>query len=102
MDRFDKVIGDFGADGFFHEEFFFALGDHNDRHQRLDLLEAGQSFQTTQSRHVFVQQNQIKILGRRTLQGLESVVDRGGTVAFAFQKRQMRREQIDFVVSPKN
>ena len=102
VDRLDQVIADFGADGFLHDVLLLTLGDHDDRQMRPLVLDAGEGFQPVQTRHLLIQKDQIEYLHSELFQRFNSAVDRRHVKPFAFKEQEVRLQQINFVVGPKD
>ena len=60
IDRLDEVIGYFVSDGLVHDVFFFALGDHDDGNLGIFHLDLAEGIEPAQSRHVFVEDNEVE------------------------------------------
>ena len=54
VDRLDQIVGDFVSDSLIHNAFFFALGDHHDRHCRSDFFNGGECFEAGQTGHILI------------------------------------------------
>ncbi|CAI8300035.1 MAG: Uncharacterised protein [Flavobacteriia bacterium] len=102
IDRFDQVICDLSADGFLHNVFFLALGDHHHRQSGTDLLDLFQGFQTIHSRHVFVQKDQVVGFAAYLIQGVVPVVHCIDCVVFFAKEDQVGFEQFDLIIHPEN
>ena len=102
VDWLDEVVADFGANGLLHDVLFLAFGDHDDRQLWPFVLDPLQGFNAVDARHVFVQKNHIKGVGFYLFEGFHPAVDTGHVVSLFLQKHDVRLQQIDFVVCPKN
>ena len=102
VDRLDQVIADFGADGFLHDVFLLALGDHDDRQMRPLVLDASERLQPVQAGHLLVQKNQVKDLSPELFERFNTAVYSRDVKPFALQEQQVRLQQINFVVGPKD
>ena len=60
IDGLDEVIGYFVSDGLVHDVFFFALGDHDDGNLGIFHLDLAEGIEPAQSRHVFVEDNEVE------------------------------------------
>ena len=102
VDRLDQVIADFGADGFLHDVFLLTLGDHDDRQMRPLVLDASERLQPVQAGHLLVQKNQVKDLSPELFQRFNTAVYSRHVKPFPFQEQEVRLQQINFVVGPKD
>ena len=60
VDRFDKVIRDLAAEGFVHDVFLLALGDHYHWQLGSQSLDLSEGVESTDSRHVFIKEDEVK------------------------------------------
>ena len=102
VDGLDEVVADLGADGLLHDVLFLTLGDHDDGHVGMFVLDALKRFYAIQPRHVLVQKNHVERPRLHLVQGLHAAVHPRHVVALLVQEQNVRLQQFDFVVSPKN
>ena len=57
---FNQVIGDLLSDGLLHDMLFLRFGNHHHRHLRMNTLDLLQRLQTRHTRHVLIQEHDIK------------------------------------------
>ena len=101
VDRLDQVIGDLVTDGLVHDAFFFTFGHHHDRYVGVDLFDMGQCFQTSQTGHVLVEENNIERLLPATVDSILPTDHRNYFISFILQKQNVRFQQIDLIICPK-
>ena len=82
----DQIIGNFGADGFLHDVFFLAFGDHDHRDGRFLFLHFRKRFQAAHSRHVLVQKDNVEIGVFENINRVTPVVAGRHAVIFLFQE----------------
>ncbi len=81
--------------------FFFALGHITTRCGRLDVLDAYQGFQSAESRHHLIEQDEVEGLLAAKFNGIRAVAYRLHLVSFLFQKDDVCLEKFYLVVYPK-
>ena len=102
VDRLDQVIADFGADGFLHNVFLLTLGYHDDRQMRPLVLDTSERLQPVQAGHLLVQKNHVKYLSPELFERFNTAVYSRHVKPFALQEQEVRLQQINFVVGPKD
>ena len=60
VDGLDEIVGDFRPDSLVHDVFLFALGTHHNGSSGLDFLDLLQGLQTAQSRHHFIEEDEVE------------------------------------------
>ena len=100
IDRFDQVVGNFRADRLVHDVLLLAFGDHNDRGHRPDLLDARQGFETGQTGHHFVEDDQIVLFRSSQIDRIVPVVAGLDVVPFPLKEQNVGLEEVDLVVDP--
>ena len=66
------------------------------------VLDASEGFQPVQTGHLLVQKNQVKDLSPELFERFNTAVDSRDVKPFALQEQQVRLQQINFVVGPKD
>ena len=90
VDRFNEIIGYLLPDRLLHDMFLFRLGDHHNRHFRMQALDLLQGLQTRHTRHVLIQENDVELIGYwrldigKQLQGILTIGSGDDFVTFAF------------------
>ena len=102
VDGLEEIVGNLGADGFVHDSFFFALGDHDYRQGREVFFDFVKGFHTRQAGHLFVEENDIDGLVAEGFHRIHPVVERDYFVAFGLKEHHMGFEEVDFVVDPED
>lgn len=101
VDRLDEIIGNLVADGLVHDVLLFALGNHDDGNMWRHLLDAGEGFKATQSRHVLIENYQVEMLFLHLFEGIEAVVYGNNLVSLLAKENDVGLQQIDLIVGPK-
>ena len=60
VDGLDEIVGDFRPDSLVHDVFLFALGTHHNGSSGLDVLDLLQGLQAAQSRHHFIEEDEVE------------------------------------------
>ena len=102
IDRLYQIIGDFIADRLIHNIFFLTLGYHDDRSLRSKFLDTAQRFEAAQSRHIFIEDYQIEMPGLDLIESIAAIGHGNDLIPFLAKKQDMRFQQIDFIIGPKN
>lgn len=102
IDGLDQVIGDLPADGLVHQLLLFALSDHDDGHEGAKFFDSLQGVEARQAGHVFVEEDQVEGLALDGLDGIGSAQDGRHFVALVLEEEDVRLEQVDLVVGPKD
>ncbi len=100
IDGLDEVVGDLAAYSLVHDVFFLALGNHYHGCLRVLLLEELKRFQSRESRHVLVEDNEVERSGGCHVEGVAPVVCGSNVVSSVPQEQKVRFEKVDFVVCP--
>ena len=82
--------------------FLFALGNHYHRHARIEPLDFGQRVEATDARHILVEKHQVDVAIGQFVEGFAARGYRYDFVALVFKEKDMRFEEVDLVVGPKN
>ena len=100
VDGLDEVVGDFRADGLVHDVLLLALGDHDDGCAGRDLLDEVQRLQPAEAGHVLVEQDEVVGGLAATVDGIAAVRDGVNGVVLAFEEKDVRAQELYFVVYP--
>ena len=82
--------------------FFFVLGDHDDGHIRIPVLQLLQGGKAIETRHHLIEQYQIEALLGKHLQSVFAVGDWRDLVATLVEIHVVGTKQVDLVICPKN
>ena len=63
VNRFDDIVGDFGAYGLVHDVLLLALGNHHNRQVGSRSLDLRQRFESRHAGHHLVENHQVEHLG---------------------------------------
>lgn len=85
-----------------HQLFLFALGDHDDGHEGAKFFDSLQGVEARKAGHVFVEEDQVEGLALDGLDGIGSAQDGRHFVALVLEEEDVRLEQVDLVVGPKD
>ena len=102
VDRLDKVVGNPVTDSLIHDALLLALGDHDDGHGGVDLLDGDQGFESGESGHILIEEDEVKSLFATAVDSVLSADDGRHVVAFLFEEEDVRLEEVDLVVSPED
>ena len=100
VDGLDEIVGDFRPDSLVHDVFLFALGTHHNGSSGLDVLDLLQGFQTAQSRHHFIEEDEVEGLLPAQFDGIRAIAHRGNLVTFLLQEDDMRLEELNLIIDP--
>ncbi len=100
IDGLDEVVGYLGADGLVHDILFLALGNHDDGDGRVDFLDAREGFESAESGHVLVEEDEVEGLFAAQVDGVLAVGGGDDAVAFLLKKNDVGLEEFHFVVDP--
>ena len=75
IDRLDQIVGDAIAYRLVHDILLLRLGDHDDGHIGMRLVDAGQGLQAGQAGHILVEQHESVLSGVERLEGIDAVGD---------------------------
>ena len=100
VDGLDEIVGDFRPDSLVHDVFLFALGTHHNGSSGLDVLDLLQGLQSAQSRHHFIEEDEVEGLLPAQLDGIRAIAHRGNLVTFLLQEDDMRLEELNFIIDP--
>ena len=101
IDGFDEVVGNLAPDGLIHDVLLFALGNHDDGRRGCCLLDALQGLQSADARHVLIEKDEVIGLFTTAVEGIVSVGDGIYGISFLLQEEDVRLQQVNFVVNPK-
>ena len=87
---FKDIISNLRTNGLLHNGFLFIFGHHYNFNGRIDIFNHRYGFQTGNSRHIFVQQSELKIFFFNHFQCFINIIYRGNFISFTFQKNNMR------------
>ena len=99
---FYEVVGNLAAYGLVHDVFLLALGNHDYRHIGLQQLDLLQGFKTAYARHVLIEDYEVEVLRLYHVESVAAVGHGLNLISLVFQKQNVRLQQVDFIVSPKN
>ena len=102
VEGLDDVIGNFGANGLFHDVFLLAFGNHHHGQIGPLLLDLRQRFEARHAGHHFIQKYQIEAFVFYFIEGIRAAVYGGHVVAFFGQKQNMWLQKVNFVISPED
>ena len=102
IDRLDEVVGYLLSDGLFHHALLLRFGDHHHRQRRMFVFDDLQGLQAAQTRHLLVQKHDVQRLVVGNIYCVLAVVRGQHFVAFLVQIDNIRLQQVNLVISPKN
>ena len=100
IDRLEEVVGNLRPDGLVHQVFGLVFRDHHHGKRGTDGLDLAEGFQSGESGHVFVEQDEVVITFLAEVDGIAAVGSGGDFVAALFEEDAMGFEEVDFVVDP--
>ena len=98
--RFYKVIGHLRANGFVHDSFFFAFGNHYHRNNVVDLLNTRQRFEPSIARHIFIEENNVELIFTNKVDGIAAIGCCVYFIVLVFEENNVRLKQVNFVIDP--
>ncbi len=90
------------SDRLVHRVVGLALGHHHDREPSAPGPNCGENFDTSEARHLLVEQNQVVALAVQQLQSIVAVHHGVDVVSLAHQEDRMRAEQVDLIIHPQD
>ena len=102
VDRFDEIVGDFLTDSLLHDTLLLALGNHHHGQLGVQALDLLQGFQSRQTGHVLVQENDIQRLLPANVNSVLSVGSGQHFIVFTAKIDKVGGQEVDFIVRPKD
>lgn len=90
FDRFDEVVGDLAAEGFVHDMFFLAFGDHHDGNLWMIAFDDGEGVQAAHAWHVFVEKHEVDGCFVEHFDGFVATGYGNHLIAFFLQEKDVR------------
>ena len=100
VNRLDKVVSHIVAHSIVHKLLAVVFGNHYAGNVGFYFLNFAESFQTAESRHIFVKKNNIIKIALNQFERVVAVVGGFNFVALAFKKQNLHFQEVDFVVHP--
>ena len=100
--RLDDIVGNFRAYSFVHNILLFALGNHYYGRSRANIFDKRQCFESCHSGHHLIKDNDIVSGLRCHIYSIVAVVAGIHLVPLALKEHNVRFQQLDFVINPKN
>ncbi|MPM03587.1 hypothetical protein SDC9_49854 [bioreactor metagenome] len=98
--RFGEIIGNFAANSHIHEIFLLTFRNHDQGHIRMNFLNQRNGFQSAQTRHVFIQEDDVKTFFFTQIHRIFAIGCRNHLISFFFQKKHIDFQQVNFIISP--
>ena len=102
VDGLDEVVGYLLADRLLHDTLLLALGNHHHGQLGVQALDLLQGFQSRQTGHVLVQENDIQRLLPTDVNRVLSVGSCQHFIVFTAKIDKVGGQEVDFVVRPKD